>query len=131
MDRLRKIFKNKTFIRFMKLTIVTILIVTAGALYINHKDPYRILLKQMTQKSNDLESVFYTDPELDPFKVNINNATKEDFMLLSDKITSAIADRIISYRDDLGGSFYSIEDLLDVKGIGDAIFDEIKDYITV
>lgn len=131
MDRLRKLFKNKTFIRFVKLAVVAILLGLMIPLYFYYKDPSFTLLKRITQKSNDLESVFYTDPELDPFKVNINNATEEDFMLLSDKISATIANRIISYRNDLGGSFYSIEDLLDVKGISDTIFDEIKDYITV
>jgi len=40
-----------------------------------------------------------------------------------------IADRIIEYRKE--HSFKTIEDLMEVKGIGQKIFDNNKDLITV
>lgn len=60
--------------------------------------------------------------------VNINTASKEELQTLSG-IGEVMADRIIEYRS--GTLFKSIEDIKSVKGIGDAIFDKIKDSITV
>ncbi len=63
-------------------------------------------------------------------KININTADEET---LSENLTGigpAIAERIISYRNHYGG-FQTIEELKNVKGIGDKIFQKIKDNITV
>jgi competence protein ComEA len=48
--------------------------------------------------------------------INLNTASKQDFMSL-DGIGEVKADAIISYRNQIG-KFTSIEQLLDVKGIG-------------
>ena len=37
---------------------------------------------------------------------------------------------IIKYREE-NGNFATIEDIKNVSGIGDSLFDKIKDYITV
>ena len=42
----------------------------------------------------------------------------------------SLAMQIIQYRDS-NGKFNNIEDLQNVKGIGDAKFSNIKDYVTV
>ncbi len=63
-------------------------------------------------------------------KVNINTA---DENTLSENLTGvgpAIAQRIISYRNHYGG-FKTIHELKNVKGIGDKMFEKIKDNITV
>lgn len=60
--------------------------------------------------------------------VNINTATKEELMTLSG-IGEAKAEAIITYREQ--SPFETIEDLKNVSGIGDAIYEEIKDHITV
>ncbi len=61
--------------------------------------------------------------------ININTATVEDFMKLSG-IGETKAKSIIEYRDSVG-KFNSIEDIKNVSGIGDSIFDKIKDSITI
>lgn len=61
--------------------------------------------------------------------VNINDASVEDLMKLSG-IGEAKAKNIIEYRDSIGG-FNDINDIKNVKGIGDSIFDKIKDHITI
>ena len=61
--------------------------------------------------------------------ININTATVEDFMKLSG-IGEAKAKSIIEYRNSIG-SFSKVEDIKNVTGIGDSIFDKIKDYITI
>ena len=61
--------------------------------------------------------------------ININNASVEDLMKLSG-IGESKAKNIIEYRDSIGG-FKDINDIKNVKGIGDSIFDKIKDHITI
>ena len=62
-------------------------------------------------------------------KVNINTASLEELDQLPG-IDYAIAQRIIDYRSE-HGEFKKVEDIQEVKGIGDAKFNEIKDDITV
>ncbi|MGH2523524.1 MAG: helix-hairpin-helix domain-containing protein [Anaerolineales bacterium] len=62
-------------------------------------------------------------------KININTATLAELDTLP-RIGPAIAQRIIDYRT-ANGPFRSIEEIMEVSGIGPAIFEQIKDLITV
>ena len=62
-------------------------------------------------------------------KININTASLEELDLLPG-IGPAIAQRIIDYRNE-NGVFKQFEDLKKVRGIGDALFGQIKDLITL
>ncbi len=62
-------------------------------------------------------------------KVNINTATKEVLMTLSG-IGESKANNIINYRET-NGNFKSIEEIKNVTGIGEAIFAQIKENITI
>ncbi len=62
-------------------------------------------------------------------KVNINTATAEELSTL-EGIGEMKAKSIIEFRGN-HGHFTKIEDLKNVKGIGDKIFEKIKDQITV
>ena len=61
--------------------------------------------------------------------ININTATKEDLITLPG-IGESKALSIISYRK-MNGSFKNVEDIKNVSGIGDALYEKIKDLITV
>ncbi len=62
-------------------------------------------------------------------KININTASLTELQELP-RIGEKIAQRIIDFRKE-NGKFKSTTDLLKVKGIGEKIFDSIKDRITV
>lgn len=61
--------------------------------------------------------------------ININTASLKDLTSLTG-IGDAKAKLIINYRE-ANGKFKTIEDIKNVKGIGNAIFEKIKNYITV
>lgn len=60
-------------------------------------------------------------------KVSINTADKEELMTLSG-IGESKAENIIEYRKQ--NKFNDVSDIKKVKGIGDSIFEKIKDNIT-
>lgn len=62
-------------------------------------------------------------------KVSINNSTKEQLMTLQG-IGESKANDIIKYREE-NGPFNSIEDIKKVPGIGDNLFAQIKEDITL
>lgn len=62
-------------------------------------------------------------------KLNINTATKEELMTL-DGIGAAYAERILAKRETLGG-FKTLEQLKEVKGIGEKTFEGIINDITI
>lgn len=61
--------------------------------------------------------------------ININTASKEELKSLSG-IGDAYAERIIEYREQNGG-FDSIEEIMEISGIGESKFEAIKDLITI
>lgn len=62
-------------------------------------------------------------------KVNLNTADTEELMTLSG-IGKAKAQSILQYREKVG-PFQSIEELKNVSGIGDAMFERVKEHIVV
>ena len=61
--------------------------------------------------------------------LNINSASATDLETLSG-IGEVLAATIVEYRDQ-NGPFASVDDLMDVSGIGPATLDEIRDQVTV
>lgn len=62
-------------------------------------------------------------------KVNINSATLEELLTL-DGIGESKAKAIIEHREE-NGEFKTIEDIKEVSGIGETLYEKIKDNITV
>ena len=61
--------------------------------------------------------------------ININTAAVVELETLP-RIGPVLAERIIAYREE-NGSFESIEEIVEVKGIGEATYEALKDRITI
>ena len=72
---------------------------------------------------------FISAPPVQAALVNINTAGSEELQTLTG-IGPSYAERIIEYRNT-NGLFQKTEDIKNVKGIGDATFLKIKDFVTV
>lgn len=93
------------------------------------KDSDKIVIPKKENKSEEeISNNNERDLDLDNNKVNINVATKEELMELSG-IGASTADKIIKYREK--NAFTYIEDIMDVPGIGESKFNNIKDSISV
>ena len=77
--------------------------------------------------NNSISSLNYK--EGDELMVNLNKATQTELEELPG-IGVATALKIINYREE-NGEFKTIEDIKNVNGIGDAKFNNIKEYICV
>ena len=92
-----------------------------------------------TQKAETTEPVSETPAATDPietvdpdqvvFPININTADAGLLMELPG-IGETYARRIVAYREE-NGPFGEIADIMEVNGIGEKRFANIKDYITV
>ena len=91
--------------------------------YIPSKDEAKEALNEEQSLGKDLSASQKKDT------VNINTASKEELMTLPG-IGESRADAVIACREEKG-SFTSIEGIKDAAGIGDGIFNRIKDLITV
>ena len=65
----------------------------------------------------------------EPAVLELNTATAEQLMVLPG-IGEAKATAIVSYREEVG-RFDDVEDLLEVRGIGDAIVEGIRDLVVI
>ncbi len=83
----------------------------------------------ITSDENKPEEVPNSKSETENDKVNINTSTKEVLTSLSG-IGDAKAQNIIDYRNE-NGLFKSIEDLKNVSGISEKLFEQIKEFITI
>ncbi len=86
----------------------------------------RIYSKEETANASDNIQGAYEDTAQ---KVNINTADKAKLTTLPG-IGESRAQDIIKYREE-HGSFSSIEDIKNVTGIKDKLFEKIKDYIEI
>lgn len=80
-------------------------------------------------KDGDVITVPYVKTEEETERISINTANLDELCTLSG-IGESTAQRIIDYRNS-NGSFQSIEELTNVKGIGEKKFEKIKDDITL
>ncbi len=82
---------------------------------------------EISSEINQKESVITKATETKK-KVNINTATEEELITLPG-IGSSLAQKIIEYRTKI--KFQTIEDIKNVSGIKDSLFEKIKENITI
>lgn len=63
------------------------------------------------------------------FPVNLNTATVSELQAI-DGIGEKRAAQIIAYREAKGG-FKSVDEIKNIKGFGDSLFEQISPYLTV
>ncbi|HEY0289059.1 MAG TPA: helix-hairpin-helix domain-containing protein [Pseudomonas sp.] len=63
-------------------------------------------------------------------KVNLNTASAETLQKELSGIGAGKASAIVAYRDE-NGSFTSVDELIEVKGIGKAILDKNRDKLAI
>lgn len=88
------------------------------------KEDSKTDIKKLPQESKETKE----KPQIEG-KININTATLEELDKLPG-IGAVKAQSIIDYRKE-HGKFTSIEDIMNIKGIGEKTFDNIKAFITV
>ena len=78
---------------------------------------------------NSIDNIPNNNSSSTDSKISLNNASIDELMTL-DGIGEKKAQAIIEYRNKNGG-FKSIEEILEVDGIGSATYEKIKDQITI
>ena len=103
--------------------------VPVGTTYKELKDEYK--LDDSSNVADDV--VLYDNQEVlvddASGKISINKASYEELITLPG-IGSKTAERIIEYRNTYG-PFWTLEDIKNVKGIGDKKYAKLKEYITI
>ena len=94
---------------------------------LNDSDKIIIPKKEENLNTESIEDTNESDINAQE-KININTATKDELTSLNG-IGEATANKIINYRNK--NKFKEIEDIMNVPGIGEAKFSNIKDYICV
>lgn len=84
---------------------------------------------EVRQGESDSGNVMKRGQAADDGRINLNTASKEQLMTLSG-IGEAKAASIIAYREEHGG-FQRIEELMEVEGIKEGVFNKVKDQIGV
>ncbi|KKQ17926.1 MAG: ComEA protein [Berkelbacteria bacterium GW2011_GWA1_36_9] len=92
------------------------------------KNQNELLRSELSQQSQ-VAGISTNDEADESDKINLNSATAEELDTLPN-IGPARAADIISYRAENGG-FQTIEEIKNIKGIGDKSFEDLKDLITV
>ena len=76
------------------------------------------------------EDIYEADENaIETGKININTAKKDELMKLPG-IGSSKAEAIIAYREE-HGAFSDIKEIMNVSGIGENIYEKLKDKVTV
>ena len=87
------------------------------------------LLREQLSENAKVAGAQSFDEDDESDKININTASAEELDTLPG-IGPARAADIIAYREENGG-FKNIEEIKNIKGIGDKSFEDLKDLITV
>lgn len=124
----------KDSVRHSSILIGVALMLVAGViLYMTLSGP-RPYVTDDTVTVPHTEYMYETEPNSTmqhntSMQVNLNTATVDDLVSI-DGIGEKTAIQIISYRDEIGG-YTSISQIKNIKGIGDAKFEQLAPFLTV
>ena len=91
-------------------------------------DEEKIYIPKIGEENIPIEVADRVNSSQDPSKININTCTKEELISLPG-IGDVTAGKILDYREE--NLFKTIEDIMNVSGIGEKKFEGIKDLIIV
>ena len=117
-----------------KILLIVALILFAGIIFFNafYKSdasiPSVIYINENTEDTSKNKDDTSSENRTD--KININTATEKELSENLSGIGESIAKRIVEYREH-NGEFTNIEDIKNVSGIGDKMFENIRDSICV
>ncbi len=121
--------------KYLVLTVITVLlcltIVTVN--YIEYTNGRQLVSTDISNKSTDTYSAILersTSGTDGPQTININTATAEELADFLPGIGKSKAENIVAYRDAIGG-FKSVDELIEVSGIGEATLESIRSYCRV
>lgn len=79
--------------------------------------------------SNTSTNTYNNNSSSVSFPINLNTCTAEELMAI-DHVGETRANAIIAYREHLGG-YTSVDQLKNISGIGDSVYESIAPYVTV
>lgn len=102
------------------------LVIDGQQIYIPSKDE---VTKDVVSNSKDISKTDNIAQDTDSTKVNINIASEKELITLPG-IGQAKARKIIDYRES-NGRFSKIEDIMNIPGIKEGLFNKISENITI
>ncbi len=113
------------------LLVLTLLFVfgTGGYFFLENQSQPLALVETAKEEMPDLDEEIVAPELLEGEQINLNTANAEDIARLPSIGESRALD-IIAYREATGG-FQNIEELMNVKGIGEKTFATLRPYLTV
>lgn len=144
-ERQKQIINNDMYSRFMFAPIIVIVVsivvilcnFTAGKLPMSDTGGKRMVLSQtdnsrsyiVPEDETGKGSPLKTQSEVNQDKINLNTASAQQLDALPE-IGPARACEIVRLRQQMGG-FRTVEDILNAKGIGEKVLENIRDKVFV
>ena len=128
----------KGYSTYVGIILIQVTLIGAGLVFLGFNDkkdavmtytaPTKEITEALESSPQAQPQVTGTSTEREPKIININIASQKELETLSGvgEVTSL---KIIDYRNQ--SPFGSIEDIMDVSGIGEKKFQKIKDFITI
>lgn len=120
--KLSGLIKNKKF-KYAAVAAVIIAVASVGTYIENHGNDAFVVETHTVSEDRFIPS---GEAEIDG-KININAASAEDLDKL-EGIGETLSERIVKFREE-NGPFVTVESIMLVDGIGEKLFDDIKDKI--